>query len=397
MSSSTSSGHKGVISLADCLMSAVAVFSLKFPSLLKFEEHKNEDEIKHNLRTLYHVERTPCDTYMRERCDEVDPRDMRKLFKLLFSYVQRGKGLEKFEYLDGHYLLIGDGTAFFSSDIVHCDNCCAAHYNKCHIKWRGYKPTPADYKKNTYILVKNLDNPWELYFINPAHQMETLQLSEVGNLSELLQNKAKKELTSEDKTRINDVLMAYFHEKHPGEKVKYYHHMFCAAIAHPEHKMVLPLAPEPIAKSDGFTKNDCERNAAKRLYTDARREHPHLKLIVVEDSLASNVPHLSDLNRLNMRYIVGAKPGDHQYLFQQVEAAPCTEYEHQTKEGTTHRYRYMNQVPLNKSHLDFKVNFLEYWETNKKGEKQHFCWVTDITITDENVYHIMRGGRTTGE
>jgi hypothetical protein len=46
---------------------------------------------------------------------------------------------------------------------------------------------------------------------------------------------------------------------------------------------VFPLAPEPILKQDGARKNDCERNAAKRLLTDLRREHPHLKLIVVED------------------------------------------------------------------------------------------------------------------
>jgi hypothetical protein len=146
-------------------------------------------------------------------------------------------------------------------------------------------------------------------------------------------------------------------------------------------------------KTDGATKNDCERNGARRLYADARREHPHMKFIVVEDSLASNVPHLTDLKKLDMRYIVGAKPGDHKFLFNLIKTASCTEYTHQTKDGTTHRYRYTNQVQLNKSHGDFKTNFLEYWEINKKGEEQHFCWVTDITITNDNVYQIMRGGR----
>ena len=33
------------------------------------------------------------------------------------------------------------------------------------------------------------------------------------------------------------------------------------------HKEVFPLAPEPILKPDGAKKNDCERNAAKRLLT----------------------------------------------------------------------------------------------------------------------------------
>ena len=169
--------------------------------------------------------------------------------------------------------------------------------------------------------------------------------------------------------------------------------MFCAAIVHPDKKLVLPLAPEPITKMDGSSKNDCERNASKRLYADARREHPHLKFIVVEDALASNVPHLRDLKLLDMRYIVGVKPGDHKFLFDLIKKSECVEYTHQTDDGTVHRYRYIDQVQLNKSHPDFKINFLEYWETKKNGDKQHFSWVTDIAITNENIYQLMRGGR----
>ena len=41
--------------------------------------------------------------------------------------------------------------------------------------------------------------------------------------------------------------------------------MLGAVVVHPEQREVFPLAPEPIVKGDGATKNDCERNAAKRL------------------------------------------------------------------------------------------------------------------------------------
>jgi hypothetical protein len=383
------------ITLSDCLMSAVAMFGLKFPSLLKFDEAKEERELKHNLRTLYHVEKAPCDTYMRERCDEVDPSKIRTVFKKIFSCVQRGKGLEDFQYIDKHYLLAGDGTGFFSSDVVHCKNCCIKHYNQCHVKIQGHMPDDiSKHKKNTYILVNNSKQPWLLHCID--HERKTTQISpsSIHGLQEILADKSRNNLSKEDKEQIKKLITGHYQKEHPSEDdISYYHNMFCAAIVHPNHKMVLPLAPEPIMKADGATKNDCERNAAKRLYSDARREHPHLKFIVVEDSLASNVPHLSDLKRLDMRYIVGAKPGDHKFLFDLVKMADCVEYSHQTKDGTTHTYRYINQVQLNKSHDDFKTNFLEYWETNKKDEKQHFCWVTDITITNDNVYQIMKGGR----
>jgi hypothetical protein len=302
--------------------------------------------------------------------------------------VQRGKGLEAFEYLDGHYLLPGDGTGFFASNSIHCDNCCVKHHHKCHIQF-GASP----YKKNMYLLIKPIEAPWVLHYIDHEKQRITLDIDEVAGLKELLRDKAQKELSSVEKAEAIEAVTAYHRQAHPDEEVSYYHQMFCAAIVHPDHKLVLPLAPEPIMKTDGASKNDCERNASKRLYADARREHPHLKFIVVEDSLASNVPHLRDLNTHDMRYIVGAKPGDHQFLFEHVKQATCTEYSHTTQDGKTHRYRYINDVPLNKSHPDFRVNFMEYWETDKKGVKQHFSWVTDLTITNNNVYDIMRGGR----
>ena len=58
-----------------------------------------------------------------------------------------------------------------------------------------------------------------------------------------------------------------------------------------------------IRKQDGSTKNDCERNAAKRFLDDFRREHPHLKVIVVEDGLSSNAPHILELQRHDLCYI----------------------------------------------------------------------------------------------
>lgn len=382
------------IALADCLMSALAMFSLKFPSLLKFDENRGEKTIKHNLHTLYGVQQTPSDTYMRERNDEIDPYEVRKVFKRVFSAVQRGKGLEEFAYLDNHYLLAGDGTSFFESNNTHCDNCCIKHHKKCHIKFILNLPKNIDhYKKRTYLLVKESKQAWQLYYINYERQLIQIDITTVAGLYDILQEKPRKKLTSYEKELIKEIVISYYRTAHPEEQVSYYHNMFCAAIVHPDKKLVLPLAPEPIMKTDGSSKNDCERNAARRLYADARREHPHMKFIVVEDALASNVPHLSDLKTHDMRYIVGAKPGDHKFLFDSIKKSECIEYTHQTNDGTQHRYRYLNQVQLNKSHPDFKTNFLEYWEIDKKGKKQHFSWITDITITNENVYHIMRGGR----
>jgi len=112
------------ISLTDCLMPGLAIFGLKYPSLLQFDININEELIKANLQTLYGIEQAPSDTDLREQLDEVDPNDLRKTFTQLFSQLQCGKGLEDMSYLDGYYLLSLDGTGYFSSSEVHCDQCC---------------------------------------------------------------------------------------------------------------------------------------------------------------------------------------------------------------------------------------------------------------------------------
>jgi len=187
------------------------------------------------------------------------------------------------------------------------------------------------------------------------------------------------------------------HKVHRNGSRTYYHQMLGAAIIHPDVREVIPLMPEPIVKQDGTAKNDCERNAAKRFLVKLRQDHPHLKFIVTEDSLSSNAPHIETLHAHGLHYILGVKEGDHTYLFQQVQAAEhsgrVTSYErHDRATGLVHRFRFVNDVPLNESHAALRVNFIEYWEMGAE-RVQHFSWVTDLRVSQRNVYHLMRGGR----
>src|SRR4029450_6488218 len=107
------------ITLPDALMSALAMFSLKAPSLLAFDKERAEG----NLHTIYGIARVPCDTYMREILDPVSPKVLRPVFTRIFRQLQRGKVLESMAFLDGHYLLALDGTGYFSSQTIHCTSC----------------------------------------------------------------------------------------------------------------------------------------------------------------------------------------------------------------------------------------------------------------------------------
>src|SRR5208283_2490151 len=169
------------------------------------------------------------------------------------------------------------------------------------------------------------------------------------------------------------------------QETTYQHQMLAAVMIHPDHPEVIPFAPEPIVKQDGSTKNDCERNAAKRLLRKIRGEHPHLKLIVVEDGLASNAPHIQELLDLNMHFILGAKPGDHDFLIDQVlaayEADRVTTISWTDERGTLCEIAFVNGLPLNGSNQDLRVNWLCYNEYGAEGhEQKRFSWVTDLEI-----------------
>jgi len=299
------------ISLADALMSGFAVFSLKEPSLLSFEERRLEDA--ENLQRLFGIERVPSDSGLRDILDPVQPDSLRPMFKEVFRQLQRGKALEPLAFYQGHYLLSIDGTGSFSSEKISSESC----------------------------LVK----------------------------------------------------------KSRSGKITYYQQVLGAAIVHPDFKEVIPLAPEMIIRQDGSTKNDCERNAARRFLKKLRQDHPHLPLIVVEDGLSSNAPHIRDLQNHNMHFILGAKCGDHPLLFHLLEEAIKNgdAQEHCIMDPAnpkiTHVFRFLNDVPLNQSNLDCKVNFINYYQHTEGKKTIHFSWVTDFTVTEDNLYQLMRGGR----
>jgi hypothetical protein len=134
---------------------------------------------------------------------------------------------------------------------------------------------------------------------------------------------------------------------------------------------------------------DCERNAAKRLLPAIREAFPQLKLIVVEDALSANAPHIRLLKELSMSYIIVAKLTSHTYMVniieQRMTVGEGSQFETTDVDGTNRHYRFINQVPLNASNPDLLVNYLEYWEITNDGEEYYSTWITDIELHKGNV------------
>lgn len=298
--------------LSDTLSAALAMFSLKYPSLLQFDNGARLDEVvRHNLRTLYGVNEVPSDTQMRSILDPIKPSALRPAFRALHSALQRGNALQDYAFLEGAYLLSIDGTGVFGSSRVSCKHCC---------------------------------------------------------------------------------------EKQTRSGSEYYHQLLAAVIVHPDRATVLPLDFEPITRADGAQKNDCERNAAKRLLESIAQHYPKRRFVVVEDALAANGPHLQVLQHHGMDFIIVAKPAGNATLFEAVherlQQGLCTEWEEADPEaGITRGYRFTNDLPLNHSHADLRVNFLEYWEIDAHGKERIWSWITSLPVSRDNAYALMRAGR----
>jgi hypothetical protein len=127
--------HRDGASLVDCLMSGLAVFQMKIPSLLSYDNTKETTLVKHNLSTLFGVNFAPSDSYIRERLDKVEPRELRRSFKDVFRATQRGKILEPFIFLANRYLMLVDASGFFSSNEVRCEGCCEKRHSNGEITY----------------------------------------------------------------------------------------------------------------------------------------------------------------------------------------------------------------------------------------------------------------------
>ena len=107
---------------------------------------------------------------------------------------------------------------------------------------------------------------------------------------------------------------------------------------------------EPILKQDGEQKNDCERNAAKWLCAGLKQNHPTLDVLLVEDALYANAPHLRQITGYGWKYVLNVKPDSHASLFKQFAGR--------------------------KARGDIK----ELRQTYDKGVEHYYAWTTHLTL-----------------
>ena len=183
--------------------------------------------------------------------------------------------------------------------------------------------------------------------------------------------------------------------------VTHYHHdILQAAIVHPDKRQVLPLAPEFVRNSDAkggkYRKQDCEMNAGHRMLQRLRDDYPRMAAIIVADSLYSKQPFVEQLRAARFSFLLVAKPGDHQSLYQDVAVlrrGNLLDRFHTEHRGERREYEWVTELPLNGKPDSPLINFIQF-QIVKDGEVTYRnAWVTDLVPTSANIVQLVRAAR----
>jgi hypothetical protein len=116
--------YERLFSLKDILMSGFAMFSLKFPSLLMFNNERDKPVIRYNLKELFGVEQAPCDTQMRRILDLIEPEEIEDTFRAILQHLKKLPIFEHYRLSQGSLVIAIDGVEHHCSNEISCDSCC---------------------------------------------------------------------------------------------------------------------------------------------------------------------------------------------------------------------------------------------------------------------------------
>jgi hypothetical protein len=160
------------------------------------------------------------------------------------------------------------------------------------------------------------------------------------------------------------------------------------------------LRPEFILPQDGSTKQDCEINAGKRWLDNHGAFYNTGNETLLGDDLYAHQPFCRRALRNNYHFIFVCKPDSHTHLYTWVELLEPGKDLRTRKmrvknkgKWEDHTYRYANAVPLVEGEGALKLNWCEVTVSSKGKPIYHNAFITDFTITDENVAGIVAAGR----
>jgi len=129
-------------SIEDAALGAFSVFFTQSPSFLSFQKNMLKEKGLSNAQTLFDMDQIPCDNHIRDLMDEVEPSNAYPVFHYIFNEIRDSGHLDAFRSYDNNLLCALDGTQFFSSNKIHCQNCSSKEHKNGTITYSHSAITP---------------------------------------------------------------------------------------------------------------------------------------------------------------------------------------------------------------------------------------------------------------
>ena len=123
-------------------LGAFGIFFMQSPSFLEYQRQLHHRQGQDNAQTLFSVEPIPCDNHIRTLLDPIAPRYFHPIFFEVFAHLEQQHWLDPFRALDDQLLVALDGTQYFSSQALHCQNCLTRQLSNGHTLYYHTAITP---------------------------------------------------------------------------------------------------------------------------------------------------------------------------------------------------------------------------------------------------------------
>ena len=109
--------------IQDAALGALGIFLTQSPSFLDYQRRLQHNKGQNNAHTLLGVEQIPCDNQVRTLLDPIAPSHLDPVFVEVFEGLEQHRMLAHFRVLGDQLLVAMDGTNYFSSKAIQCQNC----------------------------------------------------------------------------------------------------------------------------------------------------------------------------------------------------------------------------------------------------------------------------------
>ncbi len=116
-------GRNLTYEIGDAGLGAFSLFFMQSPSFLEFQRRMAQKQGSSNAQSLFGLEKIPTDNHIRDLMDEVPAEQLYPVFHQAFDTFLARPHAQRYRVLNETYLIALDGTQYFSSENISCENC----------------------------------------------------------------------------------------------------------------------------------------------------------------------------------------------------------------------------------------------------------------------------------